>query len=61
MPKIKEEISFPKEWIYKIDKDRKNLSYGRRISNILRWSYNDVEIDSLDVGFIGLASSKSTR
>lgn len=61
MPKIKVEISFPKEWVHKIDKDRKNVSYGRRISNILRWSYNDIKIGSLDVGYLGLVSSESTR
>jgi hypothetical protein len=61
MPKIKVGISFPKELVHKIDKDRKNVSYGRCILKILRRSYNDAKIDSLDVGFVGLVSSESTR
>ncbi len=61
MPKIKVGISFPKVLVHKIDKDRKDVSQSRCMSKILRWSYNEAEIDSLDAGFAGLVSSKSMR
>ncbi len=61
MSKIKMGIFFPKELVHKIDKDRKDVSDSRCVSKILRWSYNEAEIDSLEVGFVGLVSSESMR
>jgi len=61
MPKIKLGLSFPKELVHKIDRDRKDVSHSRYISKILGWSYNEPEIDSLEFGFVGLVSSESTR
>ncbi len=61
MPKIKVGISFPKELVPKVDKDRKDVSLSRYISKILGWSYKEAEIDSLEVGFAGLVSSESMR
>jgi hypothetical protein len=60
MPKIKVGIC-AKELIPEIDKDRKDVSHSRCTSKILRWSFNEAEIDSLEVGFIGLVSSESIR
>ncbi len=62
MPKIKAGISFPPELVHKINKDRKDVSYNSRcISKIPRSPHNEIKVDSLEVGFVGLVSSESMR
>jgi hypothetical protein len=61
MPKNKVGISSPKELVHEIDRDTKDVLHRRCMSKILRWSYDKAEIDSLEVGFVGLVSSESMR
>jgi hypothetical protein len=44
-----------------IDVYKYNNSHSRGSLRIVNRSHNKGKIDSLDVGFVGLASSKSTR
>ena len=62
MPKIKTGIFFPKGLVHKINKDRIDILQNSRCrSRILRRPHTEIKIDSLEVGFGGLASSESMR